>query len=86
MELTTSWKEEGLAEGLRQGLQQGREAALQLVVKLLRRRLGAAHPATEERVRSLSPEALEAFAEALLGFGSVGEAEEWLRSRAGGTP
>jgi len=77
MELTTSWKEEGLQEGREQGRQEER---LALVLRLLQRRCGSLAPAAEARVRSLSAPQLEDLAEALLEFSSRTDLERWLQA------
>ena len=81
MELTTSWKEEGLQEGREQGREQGRqEERLALVLRLLQRRCGSLPPAAEARVRGLSAPQLEDLAEALLEFSSWSDLERWLQA------
>jgi hypothetical protein len=67
MELTTTWKEEGL-----------REEALILTRRLLTRRVGLLTPDVEERIEALSLIQLEALAEALLDFTSSGDLHTWL--------
>jgi hypothetical protein len=67
MELTTSWME------------QGHELATRgLVVKQLTRKLGNLSPEFLARVNGLSLDRLEALAEDLLDFTSVGDLERWL--------
>jgi hypothetical protein len=71
MELTTSWKEEGIV--------QGRESATRsLVIKQLTRKFGNLSPELLARVNSLSIDRVEALAEDLLDFTSVGDLERWL--------
>jgi Domain of unknown function (DUF4351) len=67
MEITTSWKEEGRVEGERA-----------LAVKLLTRKLGNLSPELLARLNSLNIERVEALAEELLDFTSVGDLESWL--------
>jgi hypothetical protein len=67
MEITTSWKEEGIIEGERS-----------LVVKQLTRKLGNLSPELLARVSSLNLERVEALAEDLLDFTSVGDLERWM--------
>ena len=82
MELTTSWKEEGLRQGLQQGLQQGRrQAAQDIVLRLLARRFGPLSADLEGRVRQLATPAVEELADALLGFAGMTEAEAWVAAR-----
>jgi hypothetical protein len=71
MELTTSWKEEGIV--------QGRESATRIIVsKQLTRKLGNLSPELLSRVNGLSIDRVEALAEDLLDFTSVGDLERWL--------
>jgi hypothetical protein len=71
MELTTSWKEEGIV--------QGREfEARLLVIKQLTRKFGNLSPELLARVNGLSIDRVEALAEDLLDFTSVGDLERWL--------
>ena len=56
MELTTSWKEEGIQIGLQQGRQEGECA---IVLRQLARRLGKIPTATRRRVEHLSLPLLE---------------------------
>ena len=80
LELTTSWKEEGLQEGLQEGWQKGRqEESLRLVLRLLPRRCGPLPAEAEARLRELSVEQLETLAEALLDFRSLTDLTDWLR-------
>ncbi|MGH8248898.1 MAG: DUF4351 domain-containing protein, partial [Gammaproteobacteria bacterium] len=76
MEITTSWKEEGLKEGLLKGRQEG---ALNLVVRLLHRRLPDLHASIEKQVRALPASDLEKLSEALLEFSSLSDLKNWLR-------
>jgi hypothetical protein len=71
MELTTSWKEEGIV--------QGRESATRIIVsKQLTRKLGNLSPELLSRVNGLNLDRVEALAEDLLDFTSVGDLELWL--------
>jgi hypothetical protein len=92
MELTNPWIEAGKEQGLHQGLEQGLERGLQegilkgrqqgeveLVLKLLCRRLGATPDRQEKAVRKLSLERIEALGEALLDFASPADLTRWLR-------
>jgi Domain of unknown function (DUF4351) len=67
MEITTSWKEEGIIEGERS-----------LVVKQLTRKLGNLSPEFLAKVNGLNLERVEALAEDLLDFTSVGDLERWM--------
>uniref|UniRef100_UPI00261F7CB2 DUF4351 domain-containing protein n=1 Tax=uncultured Thermosynechococcus sp. TaxID=436945 RepID=UPI00261F7CB2 len=70
---------EGRQEGLQQGLQQG-EAAV--VLRQLRRRFGSLPNDFEEGIRRLSPDQIEALAEALLDFTDLEEVAAWLNRSA----
>ncbi|MFN4280846.1 DUF4351 domain-containing protein, partial [Thermosynechococcus sp.] len=67
----TRFYQEVYAEGLQQG-----EAAV--VLRQLRRRFGSVPNDLEERIRRLSPEQIEALAEALLDFTDLEEVSDWL--------
>ena len=71
LELTTSWKEEGLLEGRQ-------EESLRLVRRQLLRRCGPLPAEVEARLRELSLEQLESLAEALLDFRSLTDLTDWL--------
>jgi hypothetical protein len=67
--------ERGMEKGIEQGLKQGKT---DLVLRILRKRLGTVESDVEARVAELSVEQLEALAEALLDFGSLPELTAWL--------
>jgi Domain of unknown function (DUF4351) len=67
MEITTSWMEEGMIKGERS-----------LVTKQLTRKLGNLSPELLARVNGLNLERVEALAEDLLDFTSVGDLERWM--------
>ena len=71
MELTTSWKEEGIVQGRELGERS-------LVIKQLTRKFGNLSPEILSRVNGLSIDRVEALAEDLLDFTSVGDLERWL--------
>jgi hypothetical protein len=76
MELTTSWKEEGIQIGLQQGRQ---EEAVSILLRMLRRRLGSLSLRAEARVRKLTVSQLEQLGEALLDFEKASDLTAWLR-------
>jgi predicted transposase YdaD len=79
MELTTSWKEEGIQQGIQQGLQQGKYSqALAIVLRLLRRRIGLLPDEVEAHIKQLSLTQQEALAEDLLDFTGLADVEAWL--------
>jgi Domain of unknown function (DUF4351) len=71
MEITTSWKQEGIVEGRES---EGR----MLVVKLLTKKVGNLSPELLARVSSLNIDRLEVLAEDLLDFKHVGDLERWM--------
>ena len=71
MQLTTSWKEEGIVEGLHRGKRE-------LLVRQLRHRFGEVSTALEIRIDALDDGRLGDMAEALLDFASVADAEAWV--------
>jgi hypothetical protein len=80
IELTTSWKEEGLAQGRQEGRQEGREEGrLEVVLRQLRRRCGPLPSALETHVRELAGSHLEELAEALLDFNGLADLQRWLQ-------
>jgi hypothetical protein len=91
LELMTSWKQEGLAEGLAQGLEHGLEQGLErgeqreaktLTLRQMRHRFEPLPEGLEARVAGLTKPGLEELALALLDFGHLSDAEEWLDHRA----
>jgi hypothetical protein len=77
MELTTSWKEEGIEIGR----ELGREREYQLLLRLLRKRFGALEPEWEERIRKFSFDQLEELGEAFIDFTSRQDLQDWLACR-----
>jgi hypothetical protein len=71
MELTTSWMEKGIVQGRESGERS-------LVIRQLTRKFGNLSPELLARVNSLSIDRVEALAEDLLDFTSVGDLERWL--------
>jgi hypothetical protein len=70
-EVLNDWVEEGRQEGRQEG-------QVQLVLRLLRRRVGPVPTKLQDGVRALPPERLEELAEALLDFSSLKDARNWL--------
>ena len=71
MEIVTSWMEEGLQKGQRV-----------LVLRQLRKRLGALDERAESRIEALSAERLEELGEALLDFSSPDDLAIWLQEHS----
>ncbi|MDB9313677.1 DUF4351 domain-containing protein [Spirulina sp. CS-785/01] len=78
MQITTSWKEEGLQEGLEQGLERERN----LVTRQIKRRLGELSPQLEEQIQQLSVDQIEALGEALLDFQTEEDLLNWLAEQS----
>ncbi|MGK7899226.1 MAG: Rpn family recombination-promoting nuclease/putative transposase [Xenococcus sp. (in: cyanobacteria)] len=68
-------KEQGIKQGLKQGVQQGQ---VNLVLRLLKRRIGGVESGDETRITGLSIEQLEALGEALLDFSNRDDLLAWL--------
>lgn len=68
-------KAQGVLEGVQEGKQQGKA---DLVLRLLKRRIGEVEANDETRINILSEEQLEALGEALLDFSSYDELSSWL--------
>jgi Domain of unknown function (DUF4351) len=73
MELVTSWMEEGLEKGREQGERR-------LIMRLLRKQLGAIDNAAIARIETLPTERLEELGDALLGFTGHGDLDRWLQA------
>jgi predicted transposase YdaD len=86
MEITTSWKEEGLKEGRelgrKEGQQEGRQQeALELVSRQLKRRLGMIEASLFDQVEKLARDQLELLSENLLDFATVADLQQWLAAQ-----
>lgn len=68
-------KEEGRQEGKQEGRQEGEVA---LIVRQLKRRIGAVEKAVESRIQGLTVEQLETLGEALLDFAQLDDLLAWL--------
>jgi hypothetical protein len=71
MQITTSWKEEGLREGLQKGQSN-------TILRLLNRKLGNLPEDIADLVRSLEPSQLDSLTEDLLDFQSLDDLSRWL--------
>ncbi|MCL6751435.1 DUF4351 domain-containing protein [Nostoc sp. CCCryo 231-06] len=67
MEIVTSWELKGIQKG-----------KLEIIMRLLNRKVGAVTPELEERIRQLSTTQLEDLAEALLDFSNASDLVAWL--------
>ncbi len=91
MELTTTWKEEGIREGWQKGLLEGKqegllegkqegllEEARNLTRRFLTKRIGLLSPDLEERMGKLSRVQLEQLFDAAYDFASSDDLQAWL--------
>ena len=84
MEITASWREEGIEKGIKigtqRGLQQGLQSERSLV--LLARRVGALSQRAQTSIAGLSFEQLENLGEASLDFTHPRDLTGWWREHA----
>ena len=88
MQITTSWMRYGLEQGLEQGLERGLERGLEqglarernLIIRLIKRKLGAIDVDIESRIMPLNIDDLERVGEALLDFSTVEDLTNWLNA------
>ncbi|MFH1112733.1 MAG: Rpn family recombination-promoting nuclease/putative transposase [Pseudomonadota bacterium] len=93
--LLDKWMNEGIEKGLQQGVQQGLQQGLQqgeqqgrqagtasLTIRQLTRRFGELDESTQERIRQLSLEEVEALGEELLDFKDKSALHRWLERSA----
>ena len=67
-----------IRQGLEQGLEQGKRNELNLIKRLLNRRLGEINPQLQNQIEELSFDQLEDLGEALLDFESEVDLTNWL--------
>lgn len=73
----------GLEEGRQEGRQEGKEdGEREVVVRLLTTKLGVLPTATAHRISTVTGDALDELAVAVLSIDSVAALEEWLQSRS----
>lgn len=81
MELTTSWKEEGIQQGWQQGLQQGMEREGKFfALKLLKRRFGDLPAWMVESIERLKLQQIDQLGDVLLDFQTLADLETWLKN------
>ena len=84
MQITTSWMRRGLEQGLEQGLERGLERGLarerNLIVRLIKRKLGDIDVDIESRIMTLNIDDLERAGEALLDFSTWEDLTNWLNA------
>jgi Domain of unknown function (DUF4351) len=71
MQITTSWKEQGIVEGKL-------EEKLNITLRLLKRKFGTLDNAIAEQIKSLEPNQLDSLTEDLLDFQSLDDLQNWL--------
>jgi len=76
MQITTSWMRRGLEQGLEQGLARERN----LIIRLIKRKLGDIDVTLESRIMTLNIDDLERVGEALLDFSTVEDLTNWLNA------
>jgi len=88
MQITTSWMRRGVEQGLEQGLERGLERGLEqglarernLIIRLIKRKLGAIDVDIESRIMPLNIDDLERVGEALLDFSTGEDLTNWLNA------
>lgn len=77
MEMTNEWIEEGVLKGLEKGRREGRD----LVLRQLRRKLGAIPAKLAKQLDRLDDAAIFALGDALFDFSTPADAQKWLAKR-----
>ncbi len=84
MEIVTSWMRTGIKqgreEGLEEGLQRGLQRETELILRLLKRKIGQLTPEIEAQVKGLEIEELENLGETLLDFQQLEDLTSWLNN------
>jgi flagellar biosynthesis/type III secretory pathway protein FliH len=82
MQIVTSWMQEGIEQGIKQGIEQGIKQRIEqekdLILRMLRRKLGEIDTGLETKVKRLKIKQLELLAEELLDFSSLDDLQAWL--------
>ncbi|WP_413174191.1 Rpn family recombination-promoting nuclease/putative transposase [Anabaena azotica] len=76
MQIVTSWMQQGIEQGIDQGIQREKD----LIVRLIKRKLGTIDPKLEADVRGLGIESIEVLGEALLDFSTEEDLRNWLNN------
>jgi len=79
MKITTSWMEEGIEIGVERGLERGLEREKELIIRLIKRKLGEISPELETQVKALNIDDVEVLGEALFDFNTGEDLQVWLR-------
>jgi hypothetical protein len=87
MQLTNPFIELGRQQGIERGVEQGiekgrREGEVELVLRLLSRRLGAVSVAQKRLIERMNLATIEALGESLLDFQSRADLARWLKKNA----
>ena len=76
----TQGMQQGVQQGMQQGVQQGvQQGEVNIVMRLLKRRLGELPASAETRIQNLPIASLEQLSEALLDFQETGDLTAWLK-------
>jgi hypothetical protein len=76
-------RQQGIQQGMQQGIEKGRhEGEVELVLRQLRRRLGAVSTSQKTLIGRLDPSKIEALGESLLDFKSPADLARWLKKNA----
>ena len=76
MQITTSW----MRQGIEQGIEQGIDREKNLILRLLKLKLGSIDQQLEADIIKLNIDDLETLGEALLNFADVNDLISWLNS------
>ncbi|ELS02417.1 hypothetical protein Xen7305DRAFT_00021310 [Xenococcus sp. PCC 7305] len=80
MEIVTSWMRTGIKQGRLEGRQEGFQRETELILRLLKRKIGQLTPGIEAQVQGLEIEELENLGEALLDFERLEDLTVWLEN------
>jgi len=72
--------EKGIQQGIQQGIQETKIYEVQLILRLLKKRLGNINPQLQNKIGNLSFEELENLGEDLLDFQNELDLSNWLQS------
>ena len=83
MEIVTSWMEQGIERGIERGIQRGFILGeLEIILRLINRKIGEIAPQLMERISQLSKSKLGDLSEALLDFSTEENLAAWLEQNA----
>ena len=80
MQIVTSWMRTGIEQGRQEGLEEGLQRETELILRLLKRKIGRLSPEIEEQVKGLAIADWENLGEALLDFEQQEDLTVWLRN------